>query len=200
MANGPKLIGITGGIGAGKSLVCKIFSALDVPVYDADARAKALMIEDEALKASICDAFGAQSYLEDGTLNREFLAQQVFGDEPNRQKINALVHPAVGRDFKRWVQSHAHAPYVLKEAALMFESGSHLGLEKVVLVTAPLELRLARVLQRDTHRSREQILAIINSQMPEKKMRQLAQEIIVNDENQLLIPQVLQLHTAFMTK
>jgi dephospho-CoA kinase len=197
MSKNPKRIGITGGIGAGKSLVCRIFSVLGAPVYDADARAKALMTEDSTLKNAIQAYFGQEAYTPEGTLNREYLAQRVFGNENARQTLNDLVHPAVGRDFSTWVLLHPHAPYLIKEAALMFESGAHLGLDKVVMVTAPQSVRVQRVLARDTHRTAQQIEAIINSQMPEEEKLQLADEIIVNDETQLVIPQVLQLDTSF---
>ncbi|MFN3999711.1 dephospho-CoA kinase [Algoriphagus sp.] len=189
----PKLVGITGGIGSGKSTVCQMFQILGIPVYSADDRAKWLMSNDSNLKSQLINEFGADTYLHDGSLNRIFLAEQVFSDPEKVKKINSLVHPAVGTDFKSWAENQT-APYLLKEAALLFETGSAEELDKVINVSSPLKIRMARVLMRDTHRSEEQINQIINQQLPDEKKNELADFVIKNSENKLLIPQVLEIH------
>lgn len=189
----PLWVGVTGGIGSGKSTVCKVFSLLGIPVYSADDRAKWLMANDPILKSEIKAAFGKQSFLPDGSLNRSFLAEKVFQDPENVKQINALVHPAVGKDFSDWANSQT-APYVIKEAALLFESGSAHQLDFVIQVSSPLKIRIARILMRDPHRSEEQINHIIDQQMPDEQKNELADFVIKNTENKLLIPQVLEIH------
>ncbi len=189
--NRPFLVGITGGIGSGKSIITELFGLLRVPVYDADSRAKLLMTEDEALATAVRETFGELAY-SGGSLNRQYLAKKVFSSEQATVKLNSLVHPAVAHDFANWV-SQQTAPYVMKEAALLFETGSYKELDKVILITAPEKLRITRVQKRDPQRSSEQIMNIISKQINEAKALPLADEVIVNDGRQLLIPQVLEL-------
>jgi dephospho-CoA kinase len=195
--NNPLQIGITGGIGSGKSLVCKIFQQLGIPVYDADSHAKRLMTTDGILISGIKKEFGDLSYHPDGALNRVYLADHVFNDEKKLALLNSLVHPRVKADYDSWVHEHNHSKYVLKEAALLFEAGSGKALDKIIVVRAPEDLRIKRVINRDAHRTIEQIKAIVEKQMPEDEKLKRADFIIVNDETQLLIPQVLQLHEQF---
>lgn len=190
-----RIIGITGGIGSGKTTVCGIFAEFGVPIYYADDRAKAVMVEDADLMASIVDAFGAEAY-QDGKLNRPFLALQVFSSEKKLAKLNSLVHPAVAKDFMRWVVAHEKFPYVIKEAAILFESGAYKAVQETVLVTAPEDLRIQRVVQRDGVDEREVRQRMAN-QWPEERKVELADHIILNDGHQLLIPQVLELHRKF---
>jgi dephospho-CoA kinase len=190
----PWWVGVTGGIGSGKSTVCKVFSILGIPVYSADDRAKWLMVHDPSLKSEISAAFGEESFLPDGSLNRVFLAEKVFTDPENVKKINALVHPAVGKDFSDWASTHQSAPYVIKEAALLFESGSAGQLDFVIQVSSPVKIRIARVLMRDPHRSEAQINHIIDQQMPDEQKNDLADFVIKNTENKLIIPQILEIH------
>jgi dephospho-CoA kinase len=190
-------IGITGGIGSGKSLVCKIFQLLGVPVYDADSHAKELMTTDGILVSQIKKEFGDLAYNHDGSLNRLYLSEHVFHDEKKLQVLNALVHPRVGVDFKNWVGKHRHA-YVLKEAALLFEANVAGTLDKVIVVSAPDSVRMKRVLIRDPHRTVEQFKAIVEKQLPQEEKLKRADYIIVNDETTLVIPQVLELHQTFM--
>ncbi|AWW31289.1 dephospho-CoA kinase [Echinicola strongylocentroti] len=189
----PLLIGITGGIGAGKSTAAKIFSVLGIPVYSADDRAKWLMVHSLELKQKIQAHFGEESYFDEGGLNRAFLAEKVFSDPEQTKVINGLVHPAVKKDFEQWATSH-QTPYVLKEAALLFESGSYQDLDKVINVSAPVELRMSRIMARDAHRSKEQVVSIMERQMSDSEKNKLADFVISNEENQALIPQVLQIH------
>jgi len=192
----PRQIGITGGIGAGKSTVTRIFAALRVPVYDADSRARWLMNSDPALKAALSEAFGPQAYTAAG-LNRAYLAATVFGDPGKTDQLNRLVHPRVGDDYAAWVQRHAGLPYVLKEAALLFESGSYQSLDRVIAVAAPLPLRIQRVLQRDPHRTEADVAAIVARQMDEAEKLARADYVVHNDEKTLLIPRVLDLDRTF---
>lgn len=195
-----RTLGITGGIGAGKSLVCRIFATLGIPVYDADSRARSLMEEDRELIGSVKAAFGDEAYTTDGVLNRPWLAERVFKEEAETARLNALVHPRVGLDFARWMKEQKDVPYVIKEAALLFEAGSYKELDAVVLVQAPEELRLRRTLLRDEQRSKAQVRAIMERQWPESEKLRLANYSIKNDERSLLIPQVLRLHKRFAEK
>lgn len=193
----PLQVGITGGIGSGKSLICKIFGVLGVPVYDADYRAKNLMTTDGILIDQIKKEFGSLSYNEKGALNREYLSATVFSEPARLEKLNSFVHPRVEVDYNQWVSAHNQSKYVLKEAALLFEAGSYLKLDQIILVTAPQEIRIARVLVRDVHRTKEDIVKIIKNQMPEVEKEPKANFIIRNDESELIVPQVLKLHKWF---
>lgn len=193
----PLLIGITGGIGAGKTTVAKVFTILSIPVYSADDRAKWLMANDEALKANIIQAFGDQSYIEGRGLNRAFLAEKVFSNEENTKTINGLVHPAVRADFHQWA-SEQHSPYVLKEAALLFESGSYKELDKVINVSSPLKTRISRILMRDPQRTLEEVNGIIDKQLPDEDKNRLADFVIKNADNKMIIPQVLEIHEKLL--
>ena len=191
-------IGITGGIGSGKSLVCRIFACLGVPVYDADSHAKELMTTDGILVSQIRKEFGDLSYQSDGTLNRVYLSEVVFSNPEKLKVLNALVHPRVGEDFKRWSMVHNDKPYVLKEAALLFEAGSYQSLDKIIVVQAPDDLRIKRVIARDRHRTPADVKAIMNKQLSEDEKQKRADYIIRNDDSTLIIPQVLQLHQHFL--
>jgi dephospho-CoA kinase len=198
MTSRPHQIGITGGIGSGKSLVSKIFAVLGIPVYDADSHAKELMTTDGILVSGIKKEFGDLSYNTDGGLNREYLAEHVFNDEKKLSVLNALVHPRVAVDYEGWVKQQGEVPYVLKEAALLFEAATHKTLDKIIVVHAPLEMRIQRVQKRDPHRSVEQIKAIVEKQMPEEEKLKRADYIVVNDETQLVTSQVISLHEKFI--
>lgn len=189
----PLWIGITGGIGSGKSTVCKVFQLLGIPVYASDDRAKWLMANDPELKTQISSTFGSESYLPEGAVNRAFLADKVFSDPEKVKKINLLVHPAVGKDFRKWAENQT-SPYVIKEAALLFETGAHKELDKVINVSSPLKIRVARILMRDTHRDEGQVNRIIDQQMPDEEKNDKADFVIKNTENKLLIPQILEIH------
>lgn len=189
----PVLIGLTGGIGSGKSTVAKIFQILGIPCYFADDRAKWLMAKDPELVQEIKSNFGSESYLGDGTINRTFLSNTIFSDPEKVKKINSLVHPAVGKDFLNWAGQQKSA-YVLKEAALIFETESFRELDFVINVSSPLKERIARVLMRDSHRTEEQVNQIIDQQLPDEVKNQMADFIIKNVDNKLLIPQVLRIH------
>jgi len=198
MNNHPLKIGVTGGIGAGKSIVCKIFSVLGVPVYDADTRAKWLMANNSQLKDQLIGAFGEEVYLANNGLNRALLSKLVFNNNEKLALLNSIVHPIVAEDFSKWLSVNLQHPFLIKEAALLFESGSYLQLDEVILVTAPTELRMERVKSRDPQRSNGEIKAIIDKQMSEEERIKLASHIIINDESELVTRQVLKLYNKFV--
>lgn len=189
-------IGITGGIGSGKSTVAKVFEVLGIPVYNADQAAKRLMNEDPALKEKIKEQFGDDVYKND-KLDSKYLAQIVFASEEKLDLLNSIVHPATINDANEWMHKQS-TPYTLKEAALLFESGAAELLDYVIGVTAPAPLRLQRVMHRDNS-SREEVLARMSKQMDEEIKMKLCNFIITNDEQQLLIPQVLALHETILS-
>ena len=190
-----KKIGLTGGIGSGKSTVAHVFEVLGIPVYYADAASKRLMNEDEELKNKVKKAFGEDTYI-NGELNRKFLSDKVFNDSQQISLLNSLVHPATIKDALEWMQIQT-APYVIKEAALIFESGSNKDLDYVIGVKAPVNLRIKRAMARDNI-SAEQVQARMNKQLDEEAKLYLCDYVIVNDEQQMLIPQVLALHEKFI--
>lgn len=189
-------IGITGGIGSGKSTVAKVFEILGIPVFYADSEAKSLMHTDALLIKSIKEVFGDEAYKDD-QLNRKYIADIVFNNEQKLGSLNSLVHPAVFRSFDNWVKVQK-SPYVLKEAALLFESGSFKLCDQTILVTAPEKLKIRRVMDRDNI-TEDQVRARINKQFSDEQGRKLADHVIINDEQHLLIPQVLQLHEQFLS-
>jgi dephospho-CoA kinase len=193
-------IGVTGGIGSGKSLICKMFNTLGIPSYDADSRAKRLMTTDGILVDAIKKEFGTLSYYTDGNLNREFIGSIVFDNAEKLKTLNSLVHPRVAEDYQGWIKDQAEKPYVIREAALLFESSAADLQDQVIVVSAPESLRIARVLKRDPQRTENEVRNIIKNQMSEDEKRERADFIIVNDDTQLVIPQVLKLHRLFLGK
>ena len=184
-------IGLTGGIGSGKSTVARIFNVLGIPVYDADTASKKLMNEDEKMKKDLVRAFGNETY-KDGKLNRPFLSAAVFNNPEKLALLNSIVHPATIKDASQWMQNQ-DAPYLIKEAALIFESGSNKNLDYVIGVQAPLDLRVKRTMARDNV-SAEKVQARMNNQMHEEDKMALCDFIIKNDEKHSLLEQVLMLH------
>ncbi|MEO6638363.1 MAG: dephospho-CoA kinase [Ginsengibacter sp.] len=188
-------IGLTGGIGSGKSVIAQMFTVLGIPVYYADEASKRLMVENEELKSAIKSHFGESAYVE-GILNRKFLADIVFNDANKLTTLNSLVHPATLADATAWMQKQ-QAPYIIKEAALIFESGSNKSLDFVMGVEAPEEVRIKRVMCRDNV-SAAQVKERIDKQMDEQEKLRLCDYVIVNNEHQMIIPQVLALHEKFL--
>lgn len=174
-------IGITGGIGSGKTTVCEIFEALGIPVYNADERAKYLMNHEHYLIDQLKKHFGDDIYA-DGVLDRKLLAQKVFGNKEKLELLNSLVHPVVFRDTERWLreQGARHVPYTLREAALLVETGSYKLLDKLIVVTAPADVRITRVKQRDNI-SEQEITARMQHQLNEADKIKLADFVIQND-------------------
>lgn len=190
-------IGITGGIGSGKTTVCHLFETLHIPVYYADDAAKWLMNNNADLIIAIKNAFGSDVYNNQNQLQRTKLASIIFSNANARKLLEGLVHPAVEQHNQQWIEQHKNAPYVLKEAALVFESGSYKHLDKVITVTAPLDLRISRVTKRD-NTTAEQVKARIAAQMPDEEKIRLSDFVIYNNEQQMLIPQVMHIHEQIM--
>jgi dephospho-CoA kinase len=185
------IIGLTGGIGSGKSTVAKIFAQLGIPVLDADATAKAIMNEDHSVKTKLIELFGEDAYKEN-QLNRPYIAQIVFEDAFKLQQLNAIIHPITIQYAKDWASKQS-APYVIKEAALFFESGSSEGVEKIIGVTAPKHIRIQRVMQRD-QMTREDVIKRMEHQLEDSLKMKLCDWVIQNDDMHLLIPQILAIH------
>ncbi|MFB6317908.1 dephospho-CoA kinase [Saccharicrinis sp. FJH54] len=180
-------VGITGGIGGGKSTVSKIIQLFGYPVYNADSRAKYLMNHDDHLKQQIIGLFGAEVYVT-GELNRKLVAAKVFSDPDLLKQMEHYVHPAVYRDFERW-SAEQTSGIVFKEAAILFESDGHLTVDRVICVTAPLETRIKRVIHRD-HLTRDEVLKRMNNQWPDKKKIELSDYIVYADDEHSVIKQV----------
>lgn len=192
----PLLIGVTGGIGSGKSMVCRLFECLDIPVYYADSRAKWLTNHDPEIREKVMALLGPLSYDAAGRYNTSFVASVVFKDEDLLKELNAIIHPVVMRDTREWVMGHSGMPYVVKEAAIMAKAGHSNALDYVVVVEAPVDLRVKRILQRD-NRSEQEIRAIIERQVTDAARKEIADFTVNNDEKAALIPQVLALHGIF---
>jgi dephospho-CoA kinase len=191
-----KKIGITGGIGSGKSTVSKVFSLLNVPIYNADNQAKYLLNNDADVIQKVKQVFGNDIY-NNQELDRKKMAAQVFEQPFLLQQLNEIVHPAVFHDFDKWCAAHQQYHYILKEAALIFETILHQKLDKIMMVSSPENLRIERVMKRDSI-TKEQVLARIKNQMSEEEKLNRADYIIYNDEQQMVIPQVVQLHEKLM--
>ncbi|WP_238934831.1 dephospho-CoA kinase [Aurantibacter crassamenti] len=190
------IVGLTGGIGSGKTTVAKLFKALGVPVYNSDKEAKKLMNSSKELRKSIKDLFGKDAYKKK-KLNRAFIAEQVFADKEMLKKLNAIVHPAVRNHFKSWVNEQ-DAPYVIQEAAIIFEQNNQDFYDKIVLVTAPKEIRIERVLQRDTHQNRAKIEQRMANQLPDSEKIRLSDYIIENIVLESTENRVKELHQTFL--
>ncbi len=188
-------VGITGGIGSGKTTVCEIFSSLGIPVFNADAETKQLYTNSAALRHQLVVTFGEDVFLNSGAINKAFLSEKLKLDE-GRKTLNATVHPFVFERFKQW-SDEQKSPYVIKEAAILFESGADKTVNKSILVTAPMDIRINRVKSRDG-RTSEEIQSIIASQWTDSRLRDLVDFIVVNDGKHSLIEQVRDLHTKLI--
>lgn len=191
-------VGITGGIGSGKSFVSKLFKTLGVPFYDADKEAKAIMNSSDTVRKGLIDAFGESVYFADGTLNRKWLAEQVFNNNDQLTILNGIVHPVVIQHAVDWANVQRSC-YSLKEAALLFESGSYKTLDYTILVIAPQNVRIDRVMARDNV-SREEVINRINKQMSDEAKMEMAHFILVNDGIEPLLPQIYNIHKQLIDK
>lgn len=205
-ARGPELFfnitimfkaGLTGGIGSGKSTVAGIFEVLGIPVYYADTATKELMNQDPELRDAIIRHFGKDTY-RDGRLDRKYLASLVFSDPEKLERLNALTHPVTIRHADEWM-NRQQAPYVIKEAALLFESGAAAHLDTIIGVYAPQHIRVKRVMERDGLKA-EEVMQRISRQIDEEMKMKLCDHVITNNEQELLIPQVLELHRVLQEK
>tara|TARA_R110002096_G_scaffold21043_7_gene68753 strand:+ start:106047 stop:106625 length:579 start_codon:yes stop_codon:yes gene_type:complete len=189
------IVGITGGIGAGKTTVSNIFGQLGIPVYEADYHSKNLLDIDEELKSSLVELLG-NSILNNSKIDREKMAAIIFNDEQLLKRANALIHPRVALHFEKW-RNNQKSPYIIKEAAILFESGSYKDCDKVIVVSAPKELRIERVKKR-SGLSRQQIMARMEKQWPEEQKIKLADYIVINDGEHSLIKQSLDIHRELL--
>ena len=194
-------IGLTGGIGSGKTTVARIFETLDIPVYNSDLRARSLQQSDRQVIEGIRRIFGPQAYMIDGKLNTSFISSIVFTESEKLRELNAVVHPAVKRDFETWIErwqkDEKVTPYVIQEAAILIESGFYKNLDKLIVVTAPERMRIERVARRDGL-PRENIRKRIEAQLSDAERIALADYTIVADESRLVVPQVLGLHEKLL--
>ncbi|MEJ8820134.1 dephospho-CoA kinase [Lacibacter sp. H407] len=191
-------IGLTGGIGSGKTTVAKVLEVLGIPVYYADEAAKELMYKNELLKQQLIFHFGKDTYFEDGQLNRKHLSAIVFTDKEKLELLNSLVHPVTIADAKEWFSKQT-APYVIKEAALLFESGTAEGLDNIIGVTAPVTLRIKRVMDRDNVTA-DEVKRRMNNQLDDSIKMKLCDFVLQNNEQQLLLPQIVQLHEELIRR
>ena len=188
----PLLVGITGGIGSGKSIVCRILETMKIPVYYADSESKKLLQNNPEVIREVEQLLGKDVYDNSGKPDRALIASMVFNNGELLQRLNAILHPAVRKSFMDWVKKNNEQPILVKEAAILFESGSHLELDFIVAVTAPEELRIKRVVDRDG-KPATAIQKIIKEQMPQESLTERSNFVINNDGDHLLVPQVLNL-------
>ncbi len=186
-------IGITGGIGSGKTTICKVFQLLGIPVYFADDEAKKLLDTSFEVKINIISTFGKEVIDANGIIDRKILASKVFNNKENLEKLNSIVHPAVAKHFENWLHENKSAKYILKEAAILFESNANKAVDKIITVTAPIELKIQRAMQRDNTDRTAIEQRIKNQQSDEEKIKR-SHFVIYNDEQQLLIPQIIDIH------
>lgn len=188
----PYLIGITGGIGSGKSTVSQIISHLGYKVYDSDARAHEIINENKLIKDKLIESFGSDIY-QDSKFNKKYVSKLIFNDESAKTKINSIVHPEVINDFKNWVKENKIEKFLFKESALLFESSSYKDLDKTVYIYCDKDIRIERIKIRDPHRTRNEIEKIINNQISSDEANKLTDYNLVNDEKKLLLPKVVKL-------
>ena len=186
----PKLIGITGGIGAGKSTVSSICKHLGFKVYNSDQRAKEIVSEDSIIKKKLISFFGNNIY-KNGVLDRKFLSDKIFNDKSSLQQINSIIHPAVKKDFNSWVINNSNEKILFKESALLLESGAYKELDKIILIVSDKNLRVSRVLNRDQNRSKKEIESIIDKQIDEVDAIKYADIVIDNNHKKMLLPSVI---------
>jgi len=182
------ILGITGGIGSGKSTVSRLFDMYDIPVYIADTESKRLVATSPVIQKKLTGLFGKDLYA-DGILNKALLASHIFNDKEKLETVNAIIHPVVAEDFRLWLKKHQYKKIVAHEAAILFESGFNKLMDKVVMVYTPLEMRIQRTIARD-NTSREKVLERIQNQMPDEEKAELSDFVIVNDDTRSLIEQV----------
>lgn len=186
----PKLIGITGGIGAGKSTVSTICKHLGFKVYNSDQRAKEIVSENSTIKKKLISFFGKNIY-KNGVLDRKFLSDKIFNDKSSLEQINSIIHPAVKKDFNSWITNNSNEKILFKESALLLESGAYKELDKIILIVSDKNLRVSRVLNRDQNRSKKEIESIIDKQIDEVDAIKYADIVIDNNHKKMLLPSVI---------
>lgn len=191
------IVGVTGGIGSGKSVVCRVFSLLGIPVYDADTEAKLLYEKYPELKEKVKEQIGEDAIDKSGKINKKKLSEIIFNDDKKLALLNKLVHPIIKKDFAAWVEVNKGFPYLIKEAAILIESGAASQCDQVINVSSPYDLRIKRLMKRDG-KSKNDLEKIIAKQMSDEERSSLSDYIIYNDEVQMVIPQVLKIHQAIL--
>ena len=186
-----KIIGLTGGIGSGKTTVCKVFEKLGIPVYYSDKQAKLLMTSNDQIKSKLVQKFGDQTYIKD-ELNRKYIAEQIFNDKENLKFINSVVHPVVRNHFSRWT-AEQHSQYVINENAILFESGFHKDTDFIITVVTPENIRIIRVIKRDKT-TKEEVKSRIKNQISDEVKIKQSDFIILNNNKNLILPQILKIH------
>lgn len=195
-----KKIGITGGIGSGKTTVCKIFESMDIPVYYADREAKKIMTSNLSVKKQLKDLLGEKAFYNNGKPDRNYIAAKIFSDKELLNKINEIIHPAVQLDADRWyeiLKNENNSKYCLKEAALLVETGSYKSLDSIIVVTCPEDIRIHRVMKRDKVKF-DEVIKKVQNQLPEEDKVKLADYVIVNDGKSSLIPQIWSIHNKLI--
>lgn len=192
-----KIVGLTGGIGSGKTTVAQMFKSLDVPVYNADEEAKLLMQNSAAIQQELINLLGENCYI-NGQLNRSYIASQVFSDQQLLKKINAIVHPKVAAHFEQWC-SKQNAPYVIKEVAILFETKSQHLFDFIITVTAPIDARIQRVMERD-QKTKKEVMSVINNQFPDSEKINLSNFVIFNNIFSEIKPKVYEIHNEIINK
>jgi dephospho-CoA kinase len=185
-------VGLTGGIGSGKTTVCNVFEHLGIPVYHADIHARILSDADDDIKKALQNLFGEDIYTRSG-LNRKKISELIFVDTEMLQKVNAIIHPKVMKHFNEWMNEHTGMNYIIHEAAILFESGMNLLFNKIITVAAPEEIRIGRIIKREGM-TEVSVKNIIRNQWPEKKKISMSDYVVMNDQKRLILPQVLQIH------
>ncbi len=188
-------VGITGGIGSGKTTIAHFFEILNIPVYLSDERAKNLMLTDAVLITQIKALLGEEAYYSEGGINKSYIADKIFNQPALLKAMNGLVHPAVERDFEVFCKEHSTSDYVLKESAVLFETGIYKNMDANILVTAPESERIERV-QKRSNLSRSEVEQRISKQWSDAQKKPLSDYLIINDNRQLIIPQILDIHAC----
>jgi len=192
----PLSIGLTGGIGSGKTLVADFFRLLGIPVYISDWEAKNLMQTNISIRNNLIEAFGSAVYLESGELNRTELAKIIFNNKEALKKVNAIVHPEVRSHYKEWCLRHVDSPYVIQESAILFDTGLYKNFDKIITVTADKDIRINRVVERDSC-TKESVLERMSKQISEQEKITKSDFVIYNNED-LIIPQILTIHDQLL--
>ena len=190
-------VGLTGGIGSGKTFVAKIFKTLEIPVYDSDTEAKKLYFRNDVRK-KMTENFGNEVYLDNGQINKVYLSKIIFNDKNALKTVNSIIHPLVKEHFDNWVKQQ-DAPYIIKEAAILFESAAYKDMCKIISIIAPFELRIERVIKRDKT-DKESIIKKINNQLPNEELIKRSDYYIINDEKKALLPQIIRIHQKLSGK
>lgn len=192
-------VGITGGIGSGKSTICNIFRNLGVPIFSSDEEGRKVLNEDEDVRKELRKLFGDDMFISDGSVDRPRLASLIFSDPNAMDQVVSLVHPKVQEKYETWCIKHESRPYTLKEAAILFESGYYHDLDKIIHVFAPKEVRMQRVIQRDKS-IKEEVMKRMRFQYTDEERNKLADFILINEEIDTLLPQVMELHEIFVNE